>query len=236
MLKLVSVVFGLVFCGLAGAQLLSNPVNMSCTAAYAPNDWQDGCPACCGGLSGCQTLTDVAIFCCENDGIYCGCYDADNCIENINGVISNRTVPYGTCYPLNSYNCISNLNSYTLCDSENYNLCSLPNFATCCPKTSLCQYNITSDFTWCKPEATSCDCAPEESCCNDDFTGYRCYNSTLFDCPSNPITGGNTLCPAGDLPCGFQCYDPEWYCCQVPETTWPYGSYGIYLTAGVCNK
>jgi len=57
-------------------------------------------------------------------------------------------------------------------------------------------------------------CPSSNQCCNDQATGYRCYDSSLYQCIANDL-GTFTLCGADDDACGTTCYDPTKYLCEA---------------------
>jgi hypothetical protein len=145
------------------------------------------------------------------------------------GIIGNSPAPlaeaYGTCYDTAVYSSCtyqSGPNYFLLCPYGTNPCTSNTNaLPVCCPESNTCYLNKTDNVLECKAPAapSACGtqmCGASDSCCNDDATGYRCYDSTKYVCTHNPF-GNTSLCPTNERACGAACYNSTeyWYVCLL---------------------
>jgi len=55
----------------------------------------------------------------------------------------------------------------------------------------------------------ACNCGSGLSCCNG-----QCYNPSVYNCPTDPVSGNSILCTKGSGACNGGCYNPSLYSCK----------------------
>jgi len=192
-------------------------VNGDCLSSCAYDASNPCCGCCDNSTQTCHQIPEFAT-CCDPGEAFCGCLSFRAFCQGIVWGGSSAS-PFGTCYPtanLPSYSCgyMPAPNAWILCSIDQPVPCFASSFATpvCCGNDDTCTYNAATNLNECIAPVVcgGQTCLPGDGCCNTATP--VCYNTTDTDCTTIP-TGGNFLCPKGDLSCpvaaGVGCYDPS---------------------------
>jgi len=171
--------------------------------------------------------------CCAAGQEFCGCTDIRAfCAGDVWGAPAGSYDLFGVCYDPTVYTCTyqPDPNYWVLCPNSNTTVCVNPDAnllvePICCANADTCQLVMAADPTTAEstlrcvpPTSAPLPCGtincllPGDMCCDDDLTGYRCYDPTNYICAANPL-GNTLLCPAGTRACGSDCYEESQYCC-----------------------